>query len=211
MPFYRTGFQINLFLPLEAHCCSLFLFYRNFAYCGPWSATCDLGGITFRKIEGGDCLCFRKCFKNLPLHVYKFSFLKTSNTDRIFSNYFRPLRKPLVWETVVWSLWKKSRLFYTHNYFRKKNYSFIASRIEKMRCKYCENYVFLWKLSHSHVFFVLLYLVEDQGPSSTIVFFRITSKILKVGTCNFTIIERKIKAILRRYFSPLQFDPGYSW
>ena len=92
----------------------------------------------------------------------------------------------------------------------KKNYSFIASRIEKMQCKYCENYVFLWKLSHSHVFFVLLYLVEDQGPSSTIVFFRITSTILKVGTCNFTIIERKIKAILRRYFSSLQFDPGYS-
>ena len=92
----------------------------------------------------------------------------------------------------------------------KKNYSFIASRIEKMQCKYCENYVFLWKLSHSHVFFVLLNLVKDQGPSSTIAFFRITSKILKVGTCNFTIIERNIKAIFRRYFSSLQFDPGYS-
>ena len=92
----------------------------------------------------------------------------------------------------------------------EKNYSFIASRIEKMQCKYCENYVFLWKLSHSHVFFVLLNLVKDQGPSSTIAFFRITSKILKVGTCNFTIIERNIKAIFRRYFSSLQFDPGYS-
>ena len=62
-----------------------------------------------------------------------------------------------------------------------------------MQCKYCENYVFLWKLSHSHVFFMLLNLVKDQGPSSTIAFFRITSKILKVGTCNFTIIERNIK------------------
>ena len=108
----------------------------------------------------------------------------------------------------------------------KKNYSFIASRIEKMQCKYCENYVFLWKLfiylfiyllfshnkdytsitlykdvargpqkttrlvlSHSQVFFVLLNLVKDQGPSSTIAFFRSTSKILKVGTCNFRSSE----------------------
>ena len=102
------------------------------------------------------------------------------------------------------SLKEKQIILYSQ-LLTKKNYSFIASRIEKMQCKYCENYVFLWKLSHSHVFFVLLYLVEDQGPSSTIVFFRITSKILKVGTCNFTIIERKIKAILRRYFSSLQF------
>ena len=39
-------------------------------------------------------------------------------------------------------------------------------------------------------------------------FFRITSKILKFGTCHFTIIERNIKAILTEHFSSLRFDSG---
>ena len=52
--------------------------------------------------------------------------------------------------------------------------------------------------------------LADQGPSSTVAFFRITFNIiiLKVGTCNFTITERNIKAIFRRYFSSLRFDSG---
>ena len=37
-------------------------------------------------------------------------------------------------------------------------------------------------------------------------FFRITSSILKFGTCNFTIMERNVKAIFREYFSLLRFD-----
>ena len=74
--------------------------------------------------------------------------------------------------------------------------------------KYCENYVFVGKLSHSHILFVLFTRVADQGPSRTIAFFRITSKILKFGTCHFTIIERNIKAILTEHFSPLRFDSG---
>ena len=61
-------------------------------------------------------------------------FFISRNHTEVFSNYYRPRWKTLVtlvWETLVWSLWKKSRLFYTHNNFRK-NYSFNASRIEKI-------------------------------------------------------------------------------
>ena len=36
--------------------------------------------------------------------------------------------------------------------------------------------------------------------------FRITSKILKVGTYHFTIIKRNITIIFREYFSSLRFD-----
>ena len=36
--------------------------------------------------------------------------------------------------------------------------------------------------------------------------FRITNKILKVGTCHFTIIKRNITIIFREYFSSLRFD-----
>ena len=90
MPFCRTGFQINLFLLLEAYCSRL----------------------------AGDC-----CLK----------------------------------------LWKKSRLFYTHNIFRKK-LNCIKNRKKYM--KYCENHVFVWKLSHFYVFFVLLTWVVEEGPHS---------------------------------------------
>ena len=61
-------------------------------------------------------------------------FFISRNHTEVFSNYYRPRWKTLVtlvWEILVWSLWKKSRLFYTHNNFRK-NYSFNASRIEKI-------------------------------------------------------------------------------
>ena len=32
--------------------------------------------------------------------------------------------------------------------------------------KHCENYVFVWKLSHFYVFFLLFTSVADQGPHS---------------------------------------------
>ena len=86
----------------------------------------------------------------------------------------------------------------------EKNYSFIAPRIEKTM-KYCENHVFVWKLSH---FFVLFASVADRGPSSAVAFSRITSSILKFGTDIFTIIERNEKAIFREYFSSLCFYSG---
>ena len=74
--------------------------------------------------------------------------------------------------------------------------------------KYCENHVFVWKLSHFYVFLVLFTSVADQGPLDTVAFSRITSNILKFGTGSFTIIERNIKAIFRDYFSSLCFDSG---
>ena len=57
MPFCRTGFQINLFLPSEAHLLQTLNFfvlstlekYHQISRGGPWSATHVLGGITFGK------------------------------------------------------------------------------------------------------------------------------------------------------------------
>ena len=80
-------------------------------------------------------------------------------------------------------------------------YSIIVWRINKIH-----NYVFVGKLSHSLVLFVLFTWVVDQGPSRTVAFFRITNKILKVGTCHF--IERKITVIFREHFNSLRFDSG---
>ena len=124
----------------------------------------------------------------------------------------------LVWETrerVSSEVFeRKSRLFYTHNIFRIKSYSFIASRIRKKYMKYCENHVFLWKLSHFYVLF-LAHLSRgrrttfaDQGPPKTVAFFRIPTKLFMPGTWNFRIIKRNIKAIFREYFSSLCFDSG---
>ena len=48
----------------------------------------------------------------------------------------------------------------------------------------------------------------DQGPSKTVAFFRIPSKIFMSGTLNFRIIDRNIKAIFREYFSSFPFDSG---
>ena len=55
---------------------------------------------------------------------------------------------------------------------------------------------------------MLLTWDADQGPSKTVAFFRIPSKIFMSGTWNFRIIERNIKAIFREYFSSLCFDSG---
>ena len=48
----------------------------------------------------------------------------------------------------------------------------------------------------------------DQGPSKTVAFLRIPSKIFMSGTWNFRIIDRNIKAIFREYFSSLHEDSG---
>ena len=158
-------------------------------------------------------------------------FFISRNHTEVFSNYYRPRWKTLVklvWEILVWSLWKKSRLFYTHNNFRK-NYSFNASRIEKIHWNIvkitfsCGNYriltfcfvLFFFLFVSFFVCVCAAYLIRgprttitDPGPSSTVAFFRITSKILEFGTCSFTIVERIIKAIFMGYFSTLRFDSG---
>ena len=140
MPFCRTSFRINLFMPLEAHRCRLriFLFYRlskkynQISRSGPWSAIHNLSGITFRKKGNG--LCFRRMLWKSSLYTFTSSLFLILRiyTELIVIIVFDRAenRSALVWETVVWSLSKKSRLFYTYNNFQKNytvDYSFIAS------------------------------------------------------------------------------------
>ena len=97
---------------------------------GPWPMT--LAWISFHKIKG---FVFEECFKNHPYTCLWSSlfFISWKHTEFlvIFFNRTENRLSKLVRETIVWSLWKKSRLFYTHNNFQK-NYSFNASRIEKI-------------------------------------------------------------------------------
>ena len=168
-----------------------------------------LAWITLHKIKG---FVFKECFKNHPYTCLRSSLFFTSwkHTEFlvIFFNHTENHLSTLVRETVVWSLWKKSILFYTHNNFRK-NDSFNASRIEKIHWNVVK---ITFSYGNYHIltfFFMLLNRVADQGPSSTVIFSLITSKTLKSGTWNFMIIKRNIKAIFRGYFfSSLQFDSG---
>ena len=156
-------------------------------------------------------------------------FFISRNHTEVFSNYYRPRWKTLVtlvWETLVWSLWKKSTLFYTHNNFRK-NYSFNASRIEKIHWNIvkitfsCGNYrilTFCFVLFFCLLVFlcvcVLLTSFADRGPQLRTQDHRARSPFFElqantwVGTCSFTIVERIIKAIFMGYFSTLRFDSG---
>ena len=78
--------------------------------------------------------------------------------------------------------------------------------------KYCENYIFVGKLSHSLVPFVLFTWVTDQGPSSTVAFLNHKQNTKgKVGTYHFTIIKRNITIIFQEYFSSLRFDSDKIW
>ena len=141
MPFCRTSFQINLFLPSEAHCCRLRIFcftdsWKNITkFCvlvlGPRPH--DPGGITFRKKGNG--LCFRRMLWISSVYTFTSSLFYIVIL-RIYAELIVIIgfdraenRSALVWENVVWSLSKKSRLLYSHN-FRKKytaDCSFIAS------------------------------------------------------------------------------------
>ena len=120
----------------------------------------------------------------------------------------------LVWETrgdcCLKSLNEKQIILYSHIF--RKQLSLIASRIEKNTWNIvkitfsCGNY-------HIFTFFSCCLLSRrrrttfaDQGPSKTVAFFRIPSKIFMSGTWNFTIIERNMKAIFREYLSSLCFD-----
>ena len=160
VPFCRSGFQINLFLLLEAYCCRLWIFCfidswkisPNISLSGPWSATYDLGWMKLRKNKKRRPLFSKNVLKIVPTHVYKFSFFNTSNTCRVFGNYFRPHWKPLVDCRLADSRRLLSEVFERKgDYFilttsSEKNVSLIASRKEKKYMKYCENHVFVWKL-----------------------------------------------------------------
>ena len=79
--------------------------------------------------------------------------------------------------------------------------------------KYCEKLSFRVENIVFSPFFFRAAQKLSRGPRTMeharvffFFFFRITSKILKFGTCNFTIIESNIKAIFRGYFNSLRFD-----
>ena len=154
----------------------------------------------------------KNVLKIVPIHVYKFSFL----IPRIHAEFLviifdraesrsRRLCGRLE-ETVVWSLWKKRRLFYTHNIFGK-TFSLIASRKEKnawtvVKITFsCGNYnIFTF-------FSCCLPETRTKDHRKRSPFFEFQAKYLS-GTWNFKIIERNIKAIFRVYFSSLREDSG---
>ena len=129
MPFCKTGFYRNLFLPLEAHL--LQTFYRStlekyyqISRSGPWSRT---RGITFRKIN--ETFWRRPLFsKNvfkiflIYVHLYKFSFLNILNTYRVSSNYFW-LHWVLAYSIIV------SRIKKRREMFLKISFSYVNSEI----------------------------------------------------------------------------------
>ena len=105
---------------------------------------------------------------------------------------------------------KKSGLFYTHNNFQK-NYSFIASRIEKYMKHYentfsCEDYrtlTFFFVLPESRT--------KDHtrgplGPSSTVAFFSNYKQNTKVWNLKLHYYREEHKSYLQGYFSSLRFD-----
>ena len=129
VPFCKTGFYRNLFLPLEAHL--LQTFYRStlekyyqISRSGPWSRT---RGITFRKIN--ETFWRRPLFsKNvfkiflIYVHLYKFSFLNILNTYRVSSNYFW-LHWVLAYSIIV------SRIKKRREMFLKISFSYVNSEI----------------------------------------------------------------------------------
>ena len=144
VPFSRTGFHVNLFLLLEAYYCRLWIFCfidswkmsPNFAQRSlvrdlwPW-----LNKTSQNKKRRS--LFSKNVLKIVPMRVCKFSFLNTSNTYRVFGNYFRPRWKPLVDARVGDSRRLLSEVFERKaDYFMlttssEKNFSLIASRKEK--------------------------------------------------------------------------------
>ena len=87
--------------------------YNQISRSGPWSATHDLGGITFRRIKGNG-LCFRRMFWKSSLHTFTSSLflILRIHTEILVIVFDRAENcSALMWETVVSSLSKKSRLF----------------------------------------------------------------------------------------------------
>ena len=111
--------------------------YHQISLSGPWPAIYELCWIKLRKIKSVG-LCFRRMFWKSSLHMSTSSlFFNTSNTYRVFGNYFRPRWKPLVDARVGDSRRLLSEVFERKaDYFMlttssEKNFSLIASRKEK--------------------------------------------------------------------------------
>ena len=164
----------------------------------------------------------KNVLKIVPIHVYKFSFFNTSNTYRVFGNYFRPRWKPLVDARVG-----DSRRLLSEVFERRADYFILTTSSEKTLAKlHLEKRKNTWNLWKSRfpvetITFLRFFrpawayrrrgprtTFADQGPSKTVAFFRTPSKIFMSGTWNFRIIEKNIKAIFREYFSSLREDSG---
>ena len=72
--------------------------------------------------------------------------------------------------------------------------------------KYCENHVFVWKLSHFYVFSCCLPRSRTKDHRARSLFLELQAVYFKFGTGIFTIIDRTKNAIFREYFSSLCFD-----
>ena len=68
----------------------------------------------------------KNVLKIVPIHVYKFSFFNTSNTYRVFGNYFRPRWKPLVDARVG-----DSRRLLSEVFERRADYFILTTSSEK--------------------------------------------------------------------------------
>ena len=123
---------------------------------GPWSSTYDVGWIKNKKSSP----CFWKMFWKSFLYMSTSSLflipqihMHTEFEKKLFLTVLKTTCVGDSRETVSWSLWRKSRLFYTQNIF-KKNYSFIASRMEKyIIC--CENHIFIFVLFTTHLWIII--------------------------------------------------------
>ena len=145
---------------------------------GPWSSTYDLGWIKNKKSSP----CFSKnVLKIFPIHVYKFSFFNTSNryAYRIWSNYFWPCWKPLVWET-------QGRLL-SEVFERKADYVILRISSKKTIALIHQEWKSTWnvvKITFScgnyqifMFFFMLFTLVVDQGQHLWIIIQQFTIKV----------------------------------
>ena len=102
------------------------------------------------------------------MHFYEFSFLDISITYRVFSNY-------------LWPRWRVKRCCIFSVTYAERWVLTCSWIVSKKDVKYCKNYVFVWKISHSHVLLVPFTWVADQGPSSTVAFFLIHAKYLSLN------------------------------
>jgi len=153
VPFCRTGFQINLFLLLDAYCCTLWEFFvlstleknHQMLRSGPWSLTYDLGWIKNKKSSP----CFRKMFWKSSLYMSTSSLffliprihVHTEFEVIIFDCAENHLCGRLKGDCCLKSLKEKQIILYSQHL--PKSYSFNAPRMEKI-------HEMLWK-SHFHV------------------------------------------------------------
>ena len=133
-----------------------------------------------------------ECVKNnYSLYMFTSSLFLTSRTHTEFFNRAEHILYILIFHRVKWC-W----IFI---------FSIFVSRINKI-------HEILWKLHFRREpiafsrTFRAFYMSHGPRTINLSRLFRITSKILKIGTYHFTIIKRNITIIFREYFSSLRFD-----